>query len=82
MKRLLFALACTQIAGCWFIFVPGSVIDRLTGNTGNMCVTDAATVGNVVRKTDGTTVKVVAIAGASTRCTDARWPILATGQEM
>lgn len=66
--------ACTQLTGC-FIFIPGSVIskvsDTITGDEGEHCVTRAAKVGDTFRLMDGRTATVKSLSGASIRCNEA-----------
>lgn len=74
LKVLLVSAACSQLGGC-FIFIPGSVVgkisDTLTGDEGEHCVTRAAKVGDTFRLMDGRTATVKSLSGASMRCNDA-----------
>lgn len=72
---------CMSLQGCWFVYIPGSLIDRVTGNAGNLCVAETVRVGDRVTMGNGTTRVIEAISGVSYRCkSDARIPILATGE--
>ena len=82
MKTILIALLCTQLSGCWFVYIPGSAIDAiadgLSGASGNACVGSSATVGGKVRNSNtGASGTVTAISGPSSRCREAT-PIRAT----
>ena len=83
-RRLVVAamlLAATQLTGCFFIFIPGSVVgavsDSITGAAGANCVSSGAKVGENVRMADGSLKQVKSLSGTSTRCADANLPIRA-----
>lgn len=69
------------LQGCFFIFIPGSVIDAasdaVTGAQGNNCVTAGAKVGDRVHLLNGTYGTVVSLSGTSVRCTQPELPIRA-----
>lgn len=84
MKRitLIAALAATtQLAGCWFVFIPGSLIqkasDGITGAEGEHCVNSAAKVGDRVAMPYGGSGEIKSLSGTSVRCTDPQRPIRA-----
>lgn len=85
MKRIatvLAMVACTQLSGCFFVFVPGSVVgkisDGLTGDEGEHCVGREVKVGNLIRNpADGELWVVKSLSGTSIRCKDERYPIRA-----
>ena len=84
MRRAAIVLAaatCTQLGGCFFIFIPGSLIqkvsDGITGADGEHCVSRAATVGSTINLPDGRTGVVKSLSGTSTRCTHPDMPIRA-----
>jgi len=84
MRAAIMAVALavtTQLGGCFFVFIPGSLIQRVsdsvTGAEGDNCVSTAATVGSRINLPDGRTATVKSLSGTSVRCTDARYPIRA-----
>lgn len=83
MRRLRFlALApLLLLQGCWFVFIPGSLIqaasDGLSGAEGSHCVHERAQVGDFLQLTDGTRWKVESLSGTSTRCAHPAYPIRA-----
>lgn len=84
-RSMYFVLAgmmyCTQLGGCFFIFIPGSVMsaagDAITGSKGDHCVVETTKVGDRVRGPDGTTYEIKSLSGKSTRCTNAFQPVRA-----
>lgn len=74
-------LATTQLAGCWFVFIPGSLIahasDAITGDSGEHCVSRSVSPGQTIKLTTGQTEKVQSVSGASVRCQDSAYPIRA-----
>ena len=71
---------CVTLQGCWFVYIPGSLIDKVTGNAGNLCVSETVKVGDRITMGNGTTRIIETISGVSYRCNaDTRLPILATG---
>lgn len=81
MKAGLTALICSQLSGCFFVFIPGSLIakasDGLTGAEGEHCVSRSAKVGDKIRTPDGKVYTVQSLSGTSSRCTNADIPIRA-----
>jgi hypothetical protein len=80
--RFLFVLpAVLMLQGCWFVFIPGSVIaaagDALSGAKGAHCVASTARVGDLIRLSNGSTWKVESLSGTSSRCTQPEHPIRA-----
>ena len=75
MKFTLAIAATLLLQGCWFVFIPGSVIqavgDSVTGSFGNYCVSSSAVAGNKVRTPGGGTATVDKISGPSNRCPEA-----------
>lgn len=80
-KAILAALAVTQLSGCFFVFIPGSLIqkvsDGITGAEGDHCVNSSAKVGDKLTAPDGRIGEVKTLSGTSTRCTDPNRPIRA-----
>ena len=74
-------LLTTQLGGCFFVFIPGSLIqkasDSITGAEGEHCVNSAASVGDSIMLTSGKTATVQSLSGASIRCKDERFPVRA-----
>ena len=76
MRIALAALLCTQLSGCWFVFLPvGAIADAATGAKGDHCVSQAAKVGDTVN-IDGKVFVVKSLSGSSSRC-NATYPIRA-----
>lgn len=72
---------CTQLSGCWFVFIPGSLIakasDAVTGAEGDHCVGSAVKVGDRTRSASGQVAVVKSLSGTSVRCTNPEQPIRA-----
>ena len=82
MKRILCVAAITPLlGGCWFVFIPGSMIsaigDSISGLEGRHCVGRAAEVGSQIKMADGRMGTVKKLEGESSRCTNEAWPIRA-----
>lgn len=82
MRKVLLVLPCAALLqGCWFVFIPGSVVqavtDGITGAEGNHCVTAFAKVGDRINLTDGTPWKVESLSGTSIKCQHPSFPIRA-----
>lgn len=81
LGTILIALAATQLSGCFFVFIPGSLIQRvsdgITGAEGDHCVASAAKVGDRANLPDGRVGEIKSLSGTSTRCTDPSRPIRA-----
>lgn len=84
MKPLRIAIilaAATQLAGCFFVFLPGSVTsavaDSVTGAEGQHCVAPNKKVGDVYHYPDGRRATIKSLSGTSVRCTDPARPIRA-----
>lgn len=69
------------LSGCWFIFIPGSVIsavsDSITGAKGENCVSNQAKVGDRIRMPNGAVGVVKSLSGTSVRCSQLELPIRA-----
>ena len=80
-KLIVCVLMAISLAGCWAVFIPGSVVsgasDSLTGAEGNNCVSATAKIGDRIRLPDGSAGTVKTLSGTSTRCRDSRFPIRA-----
>lgn len=63
MRALLIALACAPLSGCFFFFIPGTLIDKIAGNPA-YCVAPGAKVGDKFQM-NGIVYEVTAIAGDS-----------------
>lgn len=72
---------CTQLAGCWFVFIPGSLLqkasDGITGAEGDHCVAATAKVGDRMGLPNGGMGEIKSLSGTSVRCTDPNKPIRA-----
>lgn len=81
MRALYVLPLVLSLQGCFFVFIPGSLIqaagDSLTGAEGNHCVATTATVGSSIRLADGSLWRVVSLSGTSSRCQQADLPIRA-----
>jgi hypothetical protein len=85
MRRALIAVslatAITQLTGCFFFYVPGSVTgkisDAVTGSEGENCVTTTAKVGDKISLPGGSIGTITSLSGTSSRCGDAALPIRA-----
>lgn len=73
--------ACTQLAGCWFVFIPGSLVqkvsDGITGAEGEHCVARHVKVGDRLTTPSGKVGTVQSLSGTSSRCGDPDRPIRA-----
>lgn len=75
MRYLLVAALVLPLHGCLFFFwIPGSVIDKLSG--WNACASEGVQVGNRLKHTDGRIGKVERVSGRSDRCQDGKLPVL------
>lgn len=76
-KLALTLFACTQLSGCFFIFIPGSVIDKgtdlVTGNRGEHCIGEVSKVGDRIRIA-GRDYTVMQLEGSSRRCQNPAFP--------
>lgn len=72
---------CTQLAGCFFVFIPGSLIakasDGITGAEGDHCVASTAKVGDRIGLPNGAVGEIKSLSGTSMRCKDEARPIRA-----
>lgn len=75
------AAACTQLAGCFFVFIPGSLIakagDAITGAEGDHCVPATAKVGDQIMLPGGAMGTIKSLSGTTSRCKDEARPIRA-----
>lgn len=81
-KGLLLALlAPLTLQGCFFFFIPGSAItklsDTITGQRGDHCVSVTAQIGNQVRLPNGQYGVIKELHGETSRCTNPDTPIRA-----
>ena len=78
---LIACVSCTQLGGCFFVFIPGSLIqkasDGITGAEGEHCVVRLAKVGDKVLMPGGTQGEIKSLSGESSRCRDPERPIRA-----
>ena len=76
------SLLILPLSGCWFVFIPGSLIqkasDGITGAEGEHCVGRAAKVGDRIKLSDGGLGVVQSLSGTSVRCTNETMPIRAS----
>lgn len=74
-------VACSQLSGCFFVFIPGSLLskasDGITGAEGEHCVVRQAQVGDKVLKPGGGQGEIKSLSGESMRCKDPDKPIRA-----
>jgi hypothetical protein len=63
MRYVLIAAAALALQGCWFVFLPGSLLEP-----GQYCVGPNAKVGDRIRFTDGRTATVKEVFSTSSRC--------------
>lgn len=81
MKYLVGLALLASLQGCWFIFVPGSMIgavsDSLTGSEGQNCVPANARVGDRVRTPGGGRATIKSLSGTSMGCQQPERPIRA-----
>ena len=79
--KLLTILLCSQLSGCFFFLIPGSVTgkveDGITGARGNYCVATNAKVGDKIKLPDDSILYVKSLSGESARCTAPEYPIRA-----
>lgn len=70
-----------SLQGCWFVYVPGSLMssmsDSMTGAEGSHCVGPGAKVGDRIRLPGGGYGTVTSLSGTSVRCTQEAYPIRA-----
>ena len=75
-------LMTLPLSGCWFVFIPGSLIqkvsDGITGAEGEHCLGSAAKVGDRIKLQDGQIGVVQSLSGASSRCPNESMPIRAS----
>lgn len=81
MRFLLLAASSFLLSGCWFIFIPGSVVneisDSITGDKGQNCVSAGSKIADRVRMPGGGWATVKSVSGTSVRCTDPKLPLRA-----
>lgn len=81
MRLILTVLACTQLGGCFFVFIPGALMskaaDAVTGAKGAHCVPAAAKVGDAIVLDGGQLMTVQSLSGPSSRCVNPAHPIRA-----
>ena len=79
--RALLVVATTQLGGCFFVFIPGSLMqkvsDGVTGAQGEHCVGRSAQIGDRIKLPDGKVGTVKSLSGTSVRCTNESIPIRA-----
>ena len=75
MRTIAILLLTLSLQGCWFVFIPGGLIqaaaDGLSGNSGRHCVTESAAVGQSTRFPDGRVGTIRKLEGFSSRCGNA-----------
>lgn len=80
-KIVLVSTLALSLQGCWFVFIPGSLIestsDAMTGAEGKNCVGDSAKVGDKVLIPGQTPATIKSLSGTSIRCKDPRYPVRA-----
>lgn len=80
-RVLIIMTAILPLQGCFFVFIPGSVIsgisDSVTGAEGTHCVGANAKVGDTIRLPGDGRATVKSLSGTSVRCTNPEMPIRA-----
>lgn len=81
IAHVIVASSTILLSGCWFIFIPGSVVsavsDSVTGAEGAHCVSETAKVGDRVPLPGNGRGTIKSLSGTSVRCTDTSRPIRA-----
>lgn len=81
LRALAVVAACTQLSGCFFVFIPGSLMksagDAITGAKGDHCVSAAAQVGDKIAGPDGRQMQIKSLSGTSTYCREEARPVRA-----
>ena len=82
LLRVTVCVALTaSLQGCWFVFIPGSVIDKVSdtfsGAEGSNCVGQSAKVGDKIRSPNGDVGTIKSLSGTSVRCKEPQFPIRA-----
>ncbi len=81
MKAVFVVLLALNLSGCFFVFIPGSVVesvsDSFTGAQGEHCITEAAKAGDTVRLVSGEYATIKSVSGHSFRCRNATFPVRA-----
>lgn len=81
MKLALLIAAMLSLQGCFFVFIPGSLINRasdsMTGAEGSHCVSTSAKIGDTIHLQGGGAGTVKSLSGTSSRCTTQEYPIRA-----
>jgi hypothetical protein len=72
--RYLVVLICMLLQGCFFFYIPGSVLSSLSG--WNACAGENVQVGQRLKYVDGRMGTVERVSGRSERCQDGKIPIL------
>lgn len=81
MKTIALLGVASLLSGCFFVYIPGSVIgaatDAISGADGEHCVGAAEKVGGRITIPAVGTGTIKSLSGTSSRCTDPRFPIRA-----
>lgn len=81
MRLIIIAFLVFPLSGCFFFYVPGSVIDSIgdsiSGDVGNLCVPSTSYVGQRITAPNGKVGTVTKLEGTSRRCTQESLPIRA-----
>lgn len=81
IRLAIVATSAALLSGCWFVFIPGSVVgavtDSITGAEGQNCVGANVKVGDRIRTPGGGRATVKSLSGTSIRCTNPEHPIRA-----
>lgn len=77
MKTLLLVPLILSLQGCFFFYIPGSVIDSLVGGEGQHCVSETAKVGDKIRLQDNRIGVVKSLSGITSRCKNPNMPVRA-----
>jgi hypothetical protein len=86
MKFITALLLPFVLSGCFFIWIPGSVVraagDGFTGAEGSHCVGQAAKVGDTITMPEGKIGTVRSLSGPSSYCINPARPIRALLEEV
>ena len=81
MRLVLAMLMCTQLSGCWFVFIPASLMqkasDIVTRSEGEHCVSRETAVGQTIKLDTGQSMVVRSLSGTSSICQRPEYPIRA-----
>lgn len=77
MRGLLVVALALSLQGCFFIWIPGSLIDSAVHGGTPYCVGEHTKVGDTISLIEGGSVVIKKLKGHSSRCKTRELPILA-----